>query len=103
MKREELDGQLRNLMNEQPADDTTIGLTNLHGLSVLLRGNLFCLFSDLRRSLRSVSSEPSYPDRAPRSCGSNKHCRPVRPVSPHRVKRTELNSHRPSLLELILP
>lgn len=91
------------LGKQEPAEDPCDSFTLSNSFAVLLLRDSLCLIRDARRALGSTVGQESHDRSTHRRDRTDTDCKPVRKVPNFVRQRTELNRHRPSLLEPILP
>lgn len=96
-------GERCGFVKEKSTDDACIRLASIHRFLVLLLSNIFGFGRDFCRSLGCAISQHRYTNCCTGRNGADDHSHPIGQI-PYLVRqRTELNRHRPSLLEPILP
>lgn len=102
-ERVESSRQRRYLVQEETTKDRCVGLPKLHCLVALLLRYRLGVLRDSRGPFGCSVSNRGHPYRTYGCPSTDQDGRPIRPVSPCRFKRTELDCHKSSLLEPILP
>lgn len=96
-------GKAGYFMQQQTPQDFGVRFLQGNDLIALLFGYGLCVLCNFSSARRGSVSHSRNPDGA---CGCTQAYddrRPVSPIAPRRLKRTELNRHNSSLLEPILP